>query len=630
MRSHLLPLSLTISFDFIPVAAATVNSIPRSDTTMLRIRDAGIFDNKTARSHTIPSEVSEKNLEFESFFDRSMKLSYGWGSPNNAFSCPDYDPSLEYNKYVLNYKYTVQTTTMNDSAEWINGLENTFRDELFKILSECSEGTESDHEIQAVDASPKDVVLSDKSCSITEPGAKSCTVMQGQITIISKDKSDDVKSDALQAIFDGIDDNTFLSTKSREIIKIDIYEEETFVSFPNYDITDDEYVLKYDYSVQTSIEDDSAEWISSLEKEIFVYLSEKLQNSEIDYSSLGSLPLDIKSDDESCPADESGAKSCTVIKGELTFTSLSDITDNKIEHVRATITGGMEEYIFVNDRNPEIIKVEMNSNDSLETFVSCPNYDPDVEDHVVQFIYSVQTTIENDPGDWIDSLENVMLKFLSKSLLDCSSPEFSITNGSRRSLSVEGCTSASSAPKDNILQDKFCINTEPGSKSCTVVQGQLTITLADVTDVKKNAALNIIIEGMTNDDYIGQDYPELIKVEIYYESAASSLVNNYPEEDEDDSNLLAWFLVPLALTFIILFFFITRKYRSRSNDDNLKDDLDFNMDITDDNTTDMDNDSPTAHVLGDEDSWVNDVEGYQDVDRHEVPDFTVWVKTTLH
>jgi len=170
---------------------------------------------------------------------------------------------------------------------------------------------------------------------------------------------------------------------------------------------------------------------------------------------------------------------------------------------------------------------------------------------------------------------------------------------------------------------EFCINTEPGSKSCTVVQGQLTITLADATDEKQNDALNVIIEGMTNDDYIGQDHPELIKVDIYYESSASALVNIYPEEDEDDSNLLAWLLALLAfLTFIILFFFITRKYRSRSNDDNLKeDDLDFNMDITDDDTTDIENDSPTSFVLGDKDSWVNDVEGYQDVDQHEVPDF---------
>jgi len=420
-----------------------------------------------------------------------------------------------------------------------------------------------------------------------------------------------------------MEDDSFVNDRNPEIVKVDMNEQSYFVSFPNYDITDDEHVLKYDYSVQTSIEDDSAEWISSLEKEIFDYLLEKLQNSELDYSSLGSLPLDIKSDDESCPADESGAKSCSVIKGQLTFTSSSDITDNKIEHVREAITDGMEDDSFVNDRNPEIVKVEMNSNDSLETFVSCPNYDPDAEDSVIQFRYSVQTTIENDLGDWIDSLEYVMLKYLSKSLLDCSSPEFSITNGSRRSLSVEGCTSASSTPKDNILQDKFCINTEPGSKSCTVVQGQLTITLADATDEKQNDALNVIIEGMTNDDYIGQDHPELIKVDIYYESSASALVNIYPEEDEDDSNLLAWLLALLAfLTFIILFFFITRKYRSRSNDDNLKeDDLDFNMDITDDDTTDIENDSPTSFVLGDKDSWVNDVEGYQDVDQHEVPDF---------
>jgi len=496
MRSRFQLLSKVFFFNLILFtyvsASIVVNDIKRTDATnLLRIRDVRKFDLKNTLSHVIPSETSNKLVEFESFFERSMKGSY-WSSPNSDYSCPDYNASLEYEEYILEYVYTVQTTIHDDPANWVDSLEDTFQINLFKMISKCSESGG----IATLHNTPRDEVLSDKSCFVTEPGAKSCTVMQGQLTLVSTDISSDDKNDALQAIIDGIYDNKFLSTSNREIIKIDIYIEDTVM-----------------------------------------------------------------------PTEET----------------------------------------------------EMPKEDILATSVSCPNYDSNTENRVLNFKYSVQTSIEDDPVDWRESLEYVMLETISEYLLDCPSSDFRFSNmySDVRNLSVDGCSSVNSAPVDVILGDKSCAATELGSKSCIVMQGQLTITAADLTDEKMDVALQLILDAMNNNEYIDERNPEVIKVEQYAETTQSAATAT----TEENSNL--WGLLIALIAFLILLIcasVITKMRRSQSDEK----DLDFDMTTTDDDTLDLGDESPdlpTAVILGDDDNWVNDVEGYQDNDHHEIADF---------
>uniref|UniRef100_A0A7S1FPA2 Uncharacterized protein n=1 Tax=Corethron hystrix TaxID=216773 RepID=A0A7S1FPA2_9STRA len=83
--------------------------------------------------------------------------------------------------------------------------------------------------------------------------------------------------------------------------------------------------------------------------------------------------------------------------------------------------------------------------DYSKTTVNCDDHEDsgDNDIYAVEFYYAVQTTIDNDPVEWIDNFEAVFLDTISKTYLKCS----------ESNSKIEGCTSLKSLPRDSIASN---------------------------------------------------------------------------------------------------------------------------------------------------------------------------------
>uniref|UniRef100_A0A7S1FP53 Uncharacterized protein n=2 Tax=Corethron hystrix TaxID=216773 RepID=A0A7S1FP53_9STRA len=591
-----------------------------------------------------------------------------------ATSCDNNDYSDKNdNTYGVEFYYAVQTSVENDLVEWADKMEEGYLHSLSEALLECSE---SDSEIvgcTSLISRPKDEIVLDKFCGATEPGAKSCTVMKGQFKVVvsGSEVSDETKKKAHEAVVEIIENDGFINTETPEVVHVDLYnsleflmkiesdknnvdksgsswggpmeELEKVISCDDSEDSDSKdkntYTVEFYYAVQTTVEEDPIEWAGTLEEGYLRTLSEMFldcseSNSIIEGCiSVISEPKDEVLSDKSCDVTEHSAMTCTVMKGEFSLiVSGSEVSDETKKKVYKAIVETVESNKFVHSQITDIVRIDvidLTGNDSsFPTNISCPNDNgKEKETHELKFLYGVQTTIENDPVNWIDEIEYKFLETLSKSFLNC--PDATLVYTHR--LLTEGCTSVGSLPKDEILPDKICPTAEPNAMSCTVMQGQLTITGSNMTDYDKSAALKVITDGMRDDSYIDNiTIPEIVKVDLYTESLlAASLVDN-PMKEYDQS-WINWIL-GLMLLLIILAVLVVRRRNYLSKDDDSFDsgkknsvDSEDTFDLDDDASDTRNPDDRVAHVFqyseNDFVGGINGIEGYQDGDTYLAPDF---------